>query len=678
MYNEAQIKEILTEKIAIFKESEARKKAPEFTEVYQESVEYLERICIHSEIGKFPEKLFKMRAPNQTQEEFDYIKCNHKTVTFPIWAKFINTLNRIWNDANWSIKWPEYSQQDGETPQRYLEKDYPVYGSLENYYKTIVTRLKEKDPNAVICHKPYTLPVIMKGDELVIDESKYIEPIAVIYESPQIIGFLEKQYALIELNEKSWVIFGNREEKTGKVFEFYDDQNIWRVIQTGKKTDYKFDIVLFWPHKLGYLPCSKLKAVPIPKENSVLYQSHFMSAVEIMDDILLDSSYLKASKATHAFPQKWEYADECDYQQEGSMCVNGVIFIDGGEKTCPSCQGSGKKSMRSPMGVTQVKAPTNYNNESEKLSIPPGGYVSPDPGILDFLRKEIELNKGDALSILNLNTSSSEVKGSETALGKLVDREDMFTVILSISNQVFELFGFSIKCNIQMRYGKDENLPILCDPRTFSIRNEYDLTEEISKAKENGLPDIAIRQLLIEYLYTRFSTQEETTKMVDLAFAVDRLISLSTQDITQKKLSGSVANWEDILHTSVYTFIAEQIQKDPDFLNQPLEKQKSALVKMAKAKDSEVRPQLVNVDSVLAGANGETPVDVEAEAKANLKGSVGGVQGLIQIQTSVSQGITDYEAAVTMLFEIYGFDDATARKLLGNPVDLKPTEEKIK
>lgn len=73
-------------------------------------------------------------------------------------------------------------------------------------------------------------------------------------------------------------------------------------------------------------------------------------------------------------------------------------------------------------------------------------------------------------------------------------------------------------------------------------------------------------------------------------------------------------------------------------------------------------------------ANGQpldTPVDVEADSKAKLKGSVGGVQGILETQKSVAAGITDYEAAVTLLFEIFGFDDATARKLLGDKSKLE-------
>jgi nucleoid DNA-binding protein len=58
MYNEIQIRQILESKIEILKKADAKKHIPEFTEVYKESVEYAERISIHSEIGKFPYNLF--------------------------------------------------------------------------------------------------------------------------------------------------------------------------------------------------------------------------------------------------------------------------------------------------------------------------------------------------------------------------------------------------------------------------------------------------------------------------------------------------------------------------------------------------------------------------------------------------------------------------------------------
>ena len=59
--------------------------------------------------------------------------------------------------------------------------------------------------------------------------------------------------------------------------------------------------------------------------------------------------------------------------------------------------------------------------------------------------------------------------------------------------------------------------------------------------------------------------------------------------------------------------------------------------------------------------------DKVAAAQATLKGSVGGVQALLQIQQSVSSGATDLSAAIEIIKNIYGYDAETARKMLGTP-----------
>jgi hypothetical protein len=65
--------------------------------------------------------------------------------------------------------------------------------------------------------------------------------------------------------------------------------------------------------------------------------------------------------------------------------------------------------------------------------------------------------------------------------------------------------------------------------------------------------------------------------------------------------------------------------------------------------------------------NGEpVAVDKEAEARATLKGSVGGVQGIIGIQTAVSEGLTDRGSAIALLELIYGFSPEDATRLLGD------------
>lgn len=67
----------------------------------------------------------------------------------------------------------------------------------------------------------------------------------------------------------------------------------------------------------------------------------------------------------------------------------------------------------------------------------------------------------------------------------------------------------------------------------------------------------------------------------------------------------------------------------------------------------------------------EIAVDAQAAAlqqsQAQLRGSVGGVTALLAVQTSVSAGTTTYESGVAMLKYIYGYQDAVAREILGQP-----------
>ncbi|MGL6120216.1 MAG: hypothetical protein ACRC0V_06870, partial [Fusobacteriaceae bacterium] len=66
--------------------------------------------------------------------------------------------------------------------------------------------------------------------------------------------------------------------------------------------------------------------------------------------------------------------------------------------------------------------------------------------------------------------------------------------------------------------------------------------------------------------------------------------------------------------------------------------------------------------------------DKRAESQAVLRGSVGGVQAILQIQQSVSQGLTDGESAIAILQEIFGVSKKVAEQMIGSP---KPIEEII-
>ena len=637
---------------------------PNYNPVYRRSVELEEEMEVHMEAKHFPFKLFKSKAPNENPEEYAYRIAQFQPVTKPFMNRAFRTINRIWNESNYTINW-----KDNESHQ-YFTKTYPKHKSIIAFFRSLVTKFKLKDPNGVIVIKPRVLPTIQDQDgNLKADQSAKIEPVAVLYESCQVINFLEDQYALIELKEKSLVTFGTTQVREGRIFEFYDENKIWKITQVGKKVDYTFTFDIYYEHALGVLPVTKLKGEPCNDEDNIIYESYLMPAIPNLNIALYNHNTLEMSITNDAFPQRWEYVDPCNY--EG--CEGGWIVYDkenDKKAHCPNCKGTGHTERHSPMGVKQVYIGDRLTQGAEGLSMPPAGYIAPDTATLEFRHSKYLKDVEQAFAFLNIDVSNSDVKGTEnTALGKKIDREELFSFLLLISDEQFDLLSWTIDLSGKMRYGNFE-IPEITKPIDFSIRSNEELIEEMVAAKEALVPDIVIQKQLKEYALSRFNTSKEVTKFLDIVFKTDRLLTLTQEDIVLQKTTGSVLTWEIILHTSIYTFLEQSIIEDEKFLEKDFKDQKKLLEQKAKDKEKEIKKESsLSVDNILNKANGEpieTPVDIEAEAKANLKGSVGGVQGILAIQMQVSQGVTDYESAVTLLFEIYGFDDATARKMLGS------------
>ena len=64
------------------------------------------------------------------------------------------------------------------------------------------------------------------------------------------------------------------------------------------------------------------------------------------------------------------------------------------------------------------------------------------------------------------------------------------------------------------------------------------------------------------------------------------------------------------------------------------------------------------------------------ESQSELKGSVGGVTALLDIQKSVTSGTTTKESAIAMIEEIYGIPREKALEMLGDPIELSEEEAK--
>lgn len=89
---------------------------------------------------------------------------------------------------------------------------------------------------------------------------------------------------------------------------------------------------------------------------------------------------------------------------------------------------------------------------------------------------------------------------------------------------------------------------------------------------------------------------------------------------------------------------------------------------MKKFQDPVEGLEIINpFEEVIDEQEAEEPENENAKAQAVLRGSVGGVTALLQIQQSVSAGTTTKEAGIAMIVNIYGFSKDEATEMLGDP-----------
>lgn len=569
----SEIIEIIRKSLKFDGKTPVFKKTPEFSSGYVASVELWEDVKIHSRGVVFPEKLFGKKAPNEDEAMYEYRKSIYEAITKPDYRKGCNNYNRVFNPQNYSIEgWGNNENEfKNNTAESYFLDAFPYDDSIIAYFRSVVKSAKLEDPNGVIALwiENYEQP-----------DTELREATGKIYNCDQVITY-EKDHVILMSDEKSVVKYYNKDAQIGFVFYVYDDTYIYQIRQTGNFSDYEFEINVYFVHGLGYMPVQKLKGVEVEKG---LYQSHVYDAVPPLNDILFDNSTLQASKISHAYPIKWEVADDCD----NPSCVNGYVkeYDDSQHEhlaTCPICKGSGK-SGHNPLGVYTIKRINQGQDADSQIPTPPAGFIAMDSAILEFLRSEIDRNCSKSFSFLGVDISTTNAKGSDTALGKIIDREDLFSALLDFSNEIWDLLEFTIDFCGKVRYGVNTFvMPTIKKPTNFTIRTEEDITKEYKEASENNLPDAIKSSMLDQYQNVRFGSDGQLKDILTLKQLIDRLYLKSSDEIAKLKALNLCYGWECVLHDSFDTLILQKVKEQPDYLSKDWKEIQTDMITMSKA-----------------------------------------------------------------------------------------------
>lgn len=571
---------------------EGYKKLPAYNSIYVDSVMQKDRIKVHANPDHFPFIIFNERSPNQTDEQFKYVKNNYQCTTNPVWIDYQNVIGRSFIDSNWNIIYNEDTDEQKDF-QEYVTSEVPIYGSVENFVTQVLPPIKGMDANGIIAVRPYRFVLTENPEgETIIDDQQRIEPTIYYHDSKNVLKTGDN-FVLCVDDEKSLVTVGDKVVKEGRVMFLYTTETIYKIIQVGEKSKNDYSLEWQYDHNEKVVPATKLKGVPVINTHGKIYWvSRFYYAVPLLDLALSNRNILQVSINSSVFPFRVMMASECDFSDGTSSCANGsLILSETGEKsgTCPRCNGSGQAIPVSPLGVYQWQQP-NAIDGGGNFPAKPVEYISPDRAPLDFVREQVSEDTTGARSILHLNKSNTNVKGreNETATMQSIEQSEKYSFIKPESEQLFDIWDWILERMAWQRYAgviSDPYIvvPEILRPKTFDFRTEADIWNEIKVAREADAPPFVIHQLFYQLLTNAYSNSPETQQLFETVVTADKLFSLSEKDVALRKAANTIDNYELTLHHSGLQLARMIMLEDDNYLSKELDERVSILIERAKS-----------------------------------------------------------------------------------------------
>jgi hypothetical protein len=625
----------------------------------------------HSD-GKVDDALDMMVTyqPSEPEWAIKYKKDNYRAITKAPFKKVQNSIAKIQKARDLIITPSDKNSpkiKESETLYTYLFEKFPKYNNLLQWFFNYQIKNYLTDANGLVVIAPkYVL------DDDYIEEYKdkptneFIQPIPYSFSITKV-KYFDDDLLIIEVDKHEWLIV--------------DTVNYYLLKRDHVKE--KYTTTLLYSHNLGYVPAIENGGVLTSEDDDIYYESWVAGIIPDFDQALLENIDKNVTIKQHLYPERVEFTqNECTTCNGTGSISRTNSFGRNTTSSCHSCGGGGFSS-GSPFGITKVR-PAMGGEDSAIPAWAPVKYVEKDLKPVEFLTKDIDNLIKKGLGAVNMEFLA-ESPTDQSGISKAYDYDQTHNFLSNISNDVFgRLLPFIIDTTNRLRYSEllefndillREQLPSINIPNDFDIVTASVIEEQIGKATQSGVSSSIIESMEMDYISKKYEGSPKELAYQQNIILLDALRGMTSDDIMTMNALTPFNPLTLITHSFINSFVERAFIENKDFASFELSRKKDIINKYAQEyKDfGNVTTQALNPLNSL-----DIPNDIEAEAKAKLKGSVGGVQGLIEIQQSVSAGTTQYESAIVMLQEIYGFDDVTARKLLGNPIDLRATNEQIK
>lgn len=455
------------------------------------------------------------------------------------------------------------------------------------------------DPNAVMA-------VTLADYE--IEDIERPEPLAIIYGSKNI-WYQDRNLFLI---------FKKREERKDKpdlfYFCLYDKKKI--VEFTAEKiTPTKVQIIetLKYEHNFDEVPVWHLRGVPEATDTGKFYyKSFFKAAVPFWNKAITHESDLDGAYINHLHPIRAELAEECAYIMEGQRCKQGNIYLpDGKNHVCPSCMGSGYRSVKSPYGVYQ------YNKEKlateGSAGLTPVEYITVPTEATAMLETRVEKLHENGLFALNMDVLN-KIGENQSGVAKVIDRGELYDFLYRISTVMFDIhlanifyFFNKFMFSISDKNKANGNLPEINKPVQFDISSALELVEQLKLAKDAGLNPQYIRQKQKQVNDKEWASSPDIKAKLDLMIDLDPAPEYDLETVTLAVDAGLLPKEFAVIHTNIEFFVDKLLLEHAKKIDQMTKEQKMEVLKKYAEELMEEMKETLDTDAIDTESTGGQP-----------------------------------------------------------------------
>ncbi len=556
---------------------------------YAERARELEKeMRVHAD-GVFPEELINERRPNEPEEVLKYRKSIFVPKTKPFFSKIESTLQKIRRSSDWSIKYNDTAFDkvvEGEKMNDYAEDKYPIFRSVTNWAFSLLLRNYLVDANALLLVAPVDVSDV---------ENQYLNPVATIFNSFDVIDFVEGDYAV--MRNKVGAIYGNN--KQGESYFIVTTFAIHKYDQVNAKGQYAE--TYYYAHGLDELPVFKLGGIVMDVYGyHTLYESRISGIIPEFNEALREYSDLQAAKVLHLYPERWEYTqNECTKCKGTGQRMEGVAE-SACVVTCNTCQGQGyiatgpySKMLIKPAAADQLAMPT-----------PPAGFVEKDVEIIKVQETSINDHIYHGLSAINFEfLASTPLNQSGTA--KEVDKDELNNTVHAIAEDLVRiidktyyyiaLYRYSVQYTKAQIY---EMLPMIAVPEKYDILSAKYLDEQLTSAKANKLNPAILNAMEVSYASKAFNNDPEIAEHVDLVLKLDPLAGISEDDKMSRLSNNGITQLDYIVSSNINKFVDLAMEANDKFMDLQPTQQRDAVYAMATAQESAGVADLIPMDEI--------------------------------------------------------------------------------